>query len=119
MCALRHEPLLDAAHILPDRDERGNPVVANELSLCRIHHGAYDIGIVGVDRTARGEDLHALAGQAVEQHRQPVLAARAPRPATCGTRARGGSPRPTCDGAARTSIARSSADSQLLVTTQS
>ena len=49
MCALRHEPLLDAAHILPDRDERGNPEVPNGLSLCRIHHGAYDIGIVGID----------------------------------------------------------------------
>jgi putative restriction endonuclease len=49
MCSLRHEKLLDAAHILPDRDERGNPEVANGLSLCRIHHGAYDIGIVGID----------------------------------------------------------------------
>ena len=49
MCALKHEPLLDAAHILPDRDERGNPEVSNGLSLCRIHHGAYDVGIVGID----------------------------------------------------------------------
>lgn len=49
MCSLRHEPLLDAAHILPDRDERGNPEVPNGLSLCRIHHGAYDVGIVGID----------------------------------------------------------------------
>jgi putative restriction endonuclease len=49
MCRLRHTPLLDAAHILPDRDERGRPEVPNGLSLCRIHHGAYDIGILGVD----------------------------------------------------------------------
>ena len=49
MCQLRHTPLLDAAHILPDRDERGNPEVPNGLSLCRIHHGAYDINILGVD----------------------------------------------------------------------
>jgi putative restriction endonuclease len=49
MCRLRHRPLLDAAHILPDRDERGSPEVANGLALCRIHHGAYDVGIVGVD----------------------------------------------------------------------
>jgi putative restriction endonuclease len=49
MCRLRHRPLLDAAHILPDRDERGFPEVTNGLALCRIHHGAYDVGIVGVD----------------------------------------------------------------------
>ena len=49
MCALRHSELLDAAHILPDRDERGNPEISNGLSLCRIHHGAYDVGIVGID----------------------------------------------------------------------
>ena len=49
MCQLRHEALLDAAHILPDRDERGRPEVPNGLSLCKIHHSAYDVGIVGVD----------------------------------------------------------------------
>ena len=49
MCRLRHVELLDAAHILPDRDERGNPEVPNGLSLCRIHHRAYDVDILGVD----------------------------------------------------------------------
>lgn len=49
MCRLRHVPLLDAAHILPDRDPRGNPEIPNGLALCRIHHRAYDVGIVGVD----------------------------------------------------------------------
>lgn len=49
MCRLRHAELLDAAHILPDRDERGNPEVRNGLSLCRIHHRAYDVDILGVD----------------------------------------------------------------------
>jgi putative restriction endonuclease len=49
MCALRHERLLDAAHILPDRDQRGLPEVPNGLALCRIHHGAYDVGVLGVD----------------------------------------------------------------------
>jgi putative restriction endonuclease len=49
MCRLRHVPLLDAAHILPDRDERGVPEIPNGMSLCRIHHGAYDVGILGVD----------------------------------------------------------------------
>ncbi len=49
MCRLRHIELLDAAHILPDRDERGNPEVTNGLSLCRIHYRAYDVDILGVD----------------------------------------------------------------------
>jgi putative restriction endonuclease len=49
MCSLHHPKLLEAAHILPDREERGRPEVPNGLSLCRIHHGAYDVGIVGVD----------------------------------------------------------------------
>jgi putative restriction endonuclease len=49
MCHLRHTSLLDAAHILPDRDDRSKPEVPNGLSLCKIHHSAYDVGIVGVD----------------------------------------------------------------------
>ena len=48
MCRLRKTPLLDAAHILPDRDERGLPAVPNGLSLCKIHHAAYDANILGV-----------------------------------------------------------------------
>jgi len=49
VCRLAHVELLDAAHILPDRDERGRPEVPNGLSLCKIHHGAYDTEILGVD----------------------------------------------------------------------
>lgn len=48
VCRFRKVPLLEAAHILPDRDERGLPEIPNGLSLCRIHHGAYDLGILGV-----------------------------------------------------------------------
>lgn len=48
MCRLRHPELLEAAHIIPDRDPRGTPEVPNGLSLCRIHHGAFDTGILGV-----------------------------------------------------------------------
>lgn len=49
ICQLRHEPLLDAAHIIADRHERGEPEVPNGLSLCKIHHSAYDIDILGID----------------------------------------------------------------------
>ncbi|HBQ64166.1 MAG TPA: HNH endonuclease [Clostridiales bacterium] len=47
-CRLRHVELLDAAHIIPDNDEQGKPVVNNGLSLCKIHHAAFDNHIVGV-----------------------------------------------------------------------
>ncbi len=53
MCRLRHVDLLDAAHILPDRDLRGQPEVPNGLSLCKIHHSAYDADILGVDPDCR------------------------------------------------------------------
>ena len=48
ICSLRHPRLLDAAHITPDRDEGGEPVVSNGLSLCKIHHAAYDSGYIGI-----------------------------------------------------------------------
>lgn len=48
VCRLHHPELLDAAHILEDRDERGKPEVPNGLALCRIHHGAYDANIMGI-----------------------------------------------------------------------
>lgn len=69
MCRLRHAPLLDAAHILPDRDVRGQPEVPNGLALCRIHHGAYDVGIVGVDPRHR---IH-LRRDVLEEHDGPML----------------------------------------------
>ena len=48
MCRLRHPELLDAAHILPDGHPRGDPVVPNGLSLCKIHHAVFDRNIIGV-----------------------------------------------------------------------
>jgi putative restriction endonuclease len=48
MCRLQHEELLDAAHIIPDSKKGGDPVVQNGLSLCKIHHAAYDRNIIGI-----------------------------------------------------------------------
>ncbi len=48
VCRLQHTDLLDAAHIVRDSDEGGLPVVPNGLSLCKIHHAAYDRNIIGV-----------------------------------------------------------------------
>ena len=38
---------MDAAHIIPD-NEGGKPEVSNGLSLCKIHHAAYDQNILGI-----------------------------------------------------------------------
>lgn len=48
ICRLRHGELLDAAHIIPDREEAGLPAVSNGLSLCKIHHAAFDMNMIGI-----------------------------------------------------------------------
>ncbi|MBM6404615.1 HNH endonuclease [Phycicoccus sp. CSK15P-2] len=48
VCALGHSQLLDAAHIVPDRDEAGVAAIRNGLALCKIHHAAFDTHILGV-----------------------------------------------------------------------
>lgn len=41
-CRLRHQELLDAAHIIADASPEGEPVVSNGLALCKLHHAAFD-----------------------------------------------------------------------------
>lgn len=48
LCRLRHPELLDAAHIIPDGQPRGEPVVPNGIAFCKIHHAAFDRNIIGV-----------------------------------------------------------------------
>ena len=48
LCTLRHRELLDAAHIIPDSEKLGEPIIQNGLSLCKIHHAAYDQDILGI-----------------------------------------------------------------------
>lgn len=48
VCVLKHVELLDAAHIIEDGHDWGEPVVQNGLSLCKIHHAAYDRGLLGI-----------------------------------------------------------------------
>jgi putative restriction endonuclease len=42
LCSLRHQELLDAAHITPDREADSLPVVSNGVALCKLHHAAFD-----------------------------------------------------------------------------
>ena len=48
LCRLRHQELLDAAHIVPDSDPEGEPVVSNGIALCKLHHAAFDKYFISV-----------------------------------------------------------------------
>ena len=48
LCRLRHRELLDAAHIIPDNEPGGEPVVKNGISLCKLHHAAFDKFFLGI-----------------------------------------------------------------------
>jgi len=48
LCRLRHRELLDAAHIIPDFEPESRPTVDNGLSLCKLHHAAFDSFIIGI-----------------------------------------------------------------------
>jgi putative restriction endonuclease len=89
-CRLRHAELLDAAHIVADTEERGEPVVRNGVSLCKLHHAAFDALFL----TIRPDDyrievrhdilheedgpmllhgLQGLHGQVIQRPRSPEL----------------------------------------------
>jgi putative restriction endonuclease len=48
VCRLRHAELLDAAHIIGDGEDDGDPVVTNGMALCKIHHAAFDRNFLGI-----------------------------------------------------------------------
>lgn len=56
-CALSGLPearLLEAAHIVADGDEAlGHPDVRNGILMSRLHHGAFDAGLIGIDGACR------------------------------------------------------------------
>jgi putative restriction endonuclease len=50
LSGLAESLLLDAAHIMPDKDEQlGQPLVTNGMPLSRIHHAAFDSHLIGID----------------------------------------------------------------------
>ena len=86
VCRLGHDPLLDAAHIIEDHDERGKPEVPNGLALCKIHHGAFDSNIMGIspdlvihipDKVRREEDGPMLLHGLQEMHGKNISVPRA------------------------------------------
>lgn len=74
-CALSGLPeplLLDAAHIVSDKDEQlGQPVVPNGIPLSKIHHAAFDAHLIGIDPDYR---LH-VAERLLVQRDGPMLEA--------------------------------------------
>ena len=71
-CAISGLPipdLLQAAHIIPDRDERGRPEVTNGICLSTLHHSAYDRNLLGIDPDGK---IH-IANAVLDQHDGPTL----------------------------------------------
>ncbi|WP_196802845.1 HNH endonuclease [Cryocola sp. 340MFSha3.1] len=53
VCTLAHDELLDAAHITADGAEDSTTAVTNGLSLCKLHHAAFDRQVIGIDGNYR------------------------------------------------------------------
>ncbi len=74
-CALSGLPeplLLDAAHIVADKDEQfGQPVVSNGIPLSKIHHAAFDAHLIGIDPAYR---LH-VSDRLLRRNDGPMLEA--------------------------------------------
>lgn len=72
-CALSGLPearLIDAAHIIPDGDaELGQPDVRNGICMSKVHHAAYDGGLIGIDPDYR---IH-VADRLFDLHDGPML----------------------------------------------
>jgi putative restriction endonuclease len=69
ICRLKEPRLLDAAHIIRDADPEGTAAVRNGLSLCTIHHRAFDQNLVGVSPDYRVE----VAGRLLDDEDGPML----------------------------------------------
>jgi putative restriction endonuclease len=74
-CALSGLPeplLLDAAHIIVDKDEAfGQPVVPNGIPLSKIHHAAFDAHLIGIDPDYK---VH-VSDRLLDRHDGPLLEA--------------------------------------------
>ena len=69
VCALREADLLQAAHILEDREPRGVAAVINGIALCAIHHLAYDRNLMGIDPLG---GVH-ISERLLREHDGPML----------------------------------------------
>ncbi len=70
ICSLRELRLLDAAHIVADVELGGVPTIRNGLSLCSIHHRAFDQDLVGISP----DYVVHVSGRLLEDDDGPMLA---------------------------------------------
>jgi putative restriction endonuclease len=72
LSGLREPVLLDAAHIIEDKNEPlGQPVVQNGIPLAKTHHAAFDAHLIGIDPTFKIHVSHRI----LEQKDGPTLEA--------------------------------------------
>ena len=72
LSGLREHRLLDAAHIVSDKNELlGQPIVSNGMPLSKIHHAAFDAHLIGIDPDY---GVHVSA-RLLEQRDGPMLEA--------------------------------------------
>jgi putative restriction endonuclease len=69
LCSLRHMELLDAAHIIPDSDPEGEPLVSNGVALCKLHHAAFDRFFFAI----RPDYTIEVRQSILEEHDGPML----------------------------------------------
>jgi putative restriction endonuclease len=69
ICRLKQRRLLDAAHIRSDAHPEATASISNGLSLCTIHHRAYDNDLVGIDADCK---VH-VAKRLLDEEDGPML----------------------------------------------
>jgi putative restriction endonuclease len=69
VCQLREAALLQAAHIIDDRDPLGSAAIVNGIALCAIHHLAYDRNLMGIDP----DGVVHIARRLLDEHDGPML----------------------------------------------
>jgi putative restriction endonuclease len=69
ICRLKESRLLDAAHIVGDLEEQGDATVSNGVSLCSIHHRAFDHDLVGID----ADYTVRISARLLDEHDGPML----------------------------------------------
>jgi putative restriction endonuclease len=69
LCRLRHQELLDAAHIIPDASPKGEASVSNGIALCKLHHAAFDSFLIGVSP----DYMVHVRRDVLDEHDGPIL----------------------------------------------
>jgi putative restriction endonuclease len=69
ICRLRRSELLEAAHILADSDEMGEPKITNGVALCKLHHAAFDAHLIGI----RPDYIVQVRKDVLEERDGPML----------------------------------------------